>query len=150
MLKPQFAGSPWKDAGYVSGQANGGEMMARFVAREVARYAKRSDAESYKPPADVARAARRALEVREQQAPSNRAGTAVGLARARQLANRQPVSLDTLKRMSSFFARHGEAPGSAKARQDPTSKAAQAWGLWGGSAGRAWAKRMIRQAEREA
>lgn len=43
-LKPQFAGSPWRDSGYVAGQACGGEVMARYAAREVARYATRSDA----------------------------------------------------------------------------------------------------------
>ena len=98
---------------------------------------------SYRPPADVARAARRGLQIRAAQTPSNRAGTAVGLARARQLSNRQPVSLDTVRRMLSFFARHGASPGSAAAHRDrPTSKAAQAWLLWGGNAGRRWAARI--------
>lgn len=104
--------------------------------------------DSYRPPADVARVARRALEIRSQQTPSNRAGTATGLTRARQLANREPISVDTLKRMVSFFARHEKSAGSANARKDPTSKAAQAWGLWGGNAGRAWAKRMLRKSEK--
>lgn len=102
---------------------------------------------SYKPPAAVASAARRALDIRAKQPPSRRAGTAVGVRRAAQLAARQQVSLDTVKRMVSFFARHGASPGSAKARQDRTSKAAQAWGLWGGSAGRSWARRILRQQE---
>jgi hypothetical protein len=101
-------------------------------------------AETYQPPASVARAARRALEIRAQQAPSSRAGTRVGLARANQLAKRDPVSADTVRRMVSFFARHEKTPGAADARQDPTSKAAQAWGLWGGNAGRAWAARILR------
>jgi len=104
-------------------------------------------AESYRPPAAVARAARRALDIRAKLPPSRRAGTPVGVRRAAQLAARQPVSLDTIKRMISFFARHGASPGSAKARQDPTSKAAQAWGLWGGNPGRAWARRILRQEE---
>lgn len=104
--------------------------------------------ETFKPPASVARAARRALEVRAQQAPSNRGGTRVGLARARQLAGREAVSVDTLRRMVSFFARHEKSTGSAEARKDPTSKAAQVWGLWGGNAGRAWANRMIKRIER--
>jgi hypothetical protein len=57
------------------------------------------------------------------------------------------VSLDTVKRMVSFFARHGASPGSAAARRDQNSKAAQAWGLWGGNAGRSWARRILRQQE---
>lgn len=102
---------------------------------------------SYKPPAAVASAARRALDIRAKQPPSRRAGTPVGVRRASQLANREAVSLDTIKRMVSFFARHGKSPGSAEARRDRTSKAAQAWGLWGGNAGRSWARRILRQQE---
>ena len=103
----------------------------------------------FKPPADVARAAQRALEVRQGLPPSRRGGTAVGVRRAAQLAGRSAVSLDTVRRMVSFFARHEKAPGSAAARRDPTSKAAQAWGLWGGNAGYAWAKRILRQYDKE-
>ena len=99
---------------------------------------------SYRPPADVARIARRALEIRAQQPPSKRAGTPVGVRRAAQLANREPVSVETLKRMISFFARHERSSGSAAARRNPTSKAAQAWGLWGGNAGRRWAANLLR------
>lgn len=92
---------------------------------------------TYKPPADVARAARRGLEIRARQTPSNRAGTPVGIRRAGQLANRQPVSVDTLRRMVSFFARHSV---NADVRQrDKNSKANQAWLLWGGTPGRRWA-----------
>jgi len=105
-------------------------------------------ADTYTPPASVARAARRALEIRAAQAPSNRAGTRVGLSRANQLAKRQPVSLETVKRMAAFFARHEKSPGAKEARKNPTSKAAQAWGLWGGNAGRAWANRTLRAHKR--
>ena len=104
---------------------------------------------STRPPSAAARAARRALEVRESLPPSRRAGTPVGLARARQFANRERMSLSTIRRILSFFARHGESPGSSEARQDPTSKAAQAWGLWGGNPGRAWARRELARYKRE-
>ena len=60
---------------------------------------------SFQPPAPVAAAARRALERRAQQPPSNRGMTPVGLARARQLANRQELSPTTIDRMMSYFAR---------------------------------------------
>jgi hypothetical protein len=97
--------------------------------------------DSYTPPASVAAAARRGLALREAQPPSNRAGTPVGIARARDLANRRPVSVSTLKRMVSYFARHevdkqGEGWGTK-------SKGYQAWLLWGGDPGRAWAKRKL-------
>lgn len=104
---------------------------------------------SSRPPTAAASAARRALKVRSEQPPSNRAGTAVGIARARQFANRERMSISTIKRIVSFFARHEKSTGSANARKDSTSKAAQAWGLWGGNAGRAWANSQLSRYERE-
>ena len=103
--------------------------------------------DSYRPPAAVAKAAQAALDIRKTLPPSRRGGTDVGVRRAVQLARRDPVSIDTIKRMVSFFARHAESPGSAEARRDKTSKAAQAWGLWGGSAGRTWAAQILREYE---
>jgi hypothetical protein len=101
-------------------------------------------AESFIPPSTVARAAQRGLDLRAEQPPSNRAGTPVGIARAVQLANRRPVSLSTIRRMVSYFARHevdkqGEGWGV-------DSKGYQAWLMWGGDPGRAWAKRVLRAA----
>jgi hypothetical protein len=52
-----------------------------------------------------------------------------------QLSHRQPLSIETIKRMRSFFARHGPDD-----RSDPTSAASIAWGLWGGNEGRAWVR----------
>jgi hypothetical protein len=106
-----------------------------------------ADTDTFTPPADVAAAARRGLELRAEQPPSNRGGTAVGIARAKQLANRDPVSLDTIKRMVSFFARHevdkkGEGWGK-------DSKGYQAWLLWGGDPGRRWAESIVRRAEKK-
>jgi hypothetical protein len=97
---------------------------------------------SFRPPASVARAARRGLDLRAGQSPSNRGGTAIGVRRASQLANRQPVSLSVVRRMVSYFARHevdrnGEGWGV-------DSRGWQAWLLWGGDAGRAWAWRVSR------
>lgn len=105
---------------------------------------------SFKPPANVARIAKNTLERRKKLPPSRRGGTEVGVKRASQLAARQPVSEETLKRMVSFFARHEKSPGSKAARKrSPNSPAAVAWGLWGGTAGRSWAKRELRKLERQ-
>lgn len=103
-------------------------------------------AESYVPPLRVRQAARRGLALRAEQPASNRGGTAVGVARARDLANGRPVSVSTLRRMFSFFARHevdkqGEGWGV-------DSKGYQAWLLWGGDAGRAWARGILDRLER--
>ena len=102
---------------------------------------------TWRPPAEVAAAARRGLELRAEQPPSNRAGTAVGIARARDLANRRPVAISVIRRMISYFARHevdkqGEGWGV-------DSKGYQAWLLWGGDPGRRWALRVDREWQRE-
>ena len=99
--------------------------------------------DAFTPPASVAAAARRGLKLRADQPASNKAGTPVGIARATQLANRRPVSLSTIRRMVSYFARHevdkqGEGWGV-------DSKGYQAWLLWGGDPGRAWANRINRE-----
>lgn len=98
--------------------------------------------DSWVPPASVAAAARRGLELRAEQPPSNRGGTAVGVARARDLANRRGISLSTLKRMVSFFARHEVDKSGEGWGKD--SKGYQAWLLWGGNPGRAWATKILR------
>lgn len=63
----------------------------------------KSSVASHIPPANVAAAASKSLEWRKQY---GRAMTPVGIARARQLKNRQRLSLNTIKRMVSYFARH--------------------------------------------
>ena len=92
---------------------------------------------SFRPPQPVAAAARRALERRAQQPPSNRGMTPVGLARARQLLNRQQLSPKTIDRMVSYFARHEvDKQGSSWGTY---GKGRQAWNGWGGDPGRRWA-----------
>ena len=98
---------------------------------------------TYTPPLDVADNARQALEVRAEKPPSQRGMTAVGLARARQLANRNPVSLDTIQRMVSYFARHEvDKQGST---WDERGKGWQAWQGWGGDEGRSWANQIMKE-----
>lgn len=93
------------------------------------------------PPKAVQQVAEGALEDR---AKHGRGGTAVGVARARDLANGKGISLETLKRMRSFFARHDVNP-----RDDKTSAASIAWRLWGGSAGRQWVEGQLGKWERQ-
>lgn len=100
-------------------------------------------AETFTPPQDVADNARRALEVRASKPPSQRGMTAVGLARAKQLSNRQPVSLDTIARMVSYFDRH--AVDKDGATWDEQGKGWQAWYGWGGDEGRTWANRILKE-----
>lgn len=86
------------------------------------------ESDSFAVPKYMQIAAKRGLEVREKQSPSNRGGTAVGIARARNLSNGDRVSLDTVKRIKSFVSRHGA---SYKPSFDIDSKYWQAMMLWG-------------------
>ena len=97
----------------------------------------------FTPPAEAAAAARRALERRQEAPPSQRGMTRVGLARARQLANRQQLSPETIDRMVSYFARH--EVDKQGATWDSYGKGRQAWDGWGGNAGAAWARSMARR-----
>ena len=58
---------------------------------------------TYKPTDGMITAANRALEWRREY---GRGGTAVGVARARDISNGKRLSEDTVKRMNSFFSRH--------------------------------------------
>lgn len=100
------------------------------------------------PPATVAAAARRGLALR---AEFGRGGTAVGVARARDLGSRRTLSLDTVQRMAAFLARHAvdlEAPAAKVGHPDYPSPGRIAWLLWGGDAGRTWANKVLRQQAR--
>lgn len=100
------------------------------------------------PPLEVRRAAREALERRRERAKQTQrpGGTEVGVARARDIANGRNLSIETLRRMRSFFERHDTEAEREARRRDQDSPAAIAWGLWGGTAGRRWANRELREA----
>ena len=95
---------------------------------------------TYRATAQMAAAARRGLAMRARSTPSQQGGTAVGLARANQFANREPVSVDTVRRTYSFLSR-------ARVYYKPgtDSPGTQAYLLWGGPAGLVWARAILRQ-----
>lgn len=108
-----------------------------------------------KVPRNIQMIAQRAIDYNLDQPPSRRASykeekgkkvPGTGMKTARKLASGE-VDLEQLKLMSAWFARHGESPKEAQARKDKTSKAAVAWALWGGTPGRKWVARAIRQLE---
>lgn len=68
-------------------------------------------------------------------------GTAVGVARARDLAAGRDISYRTLQRMRAYFDRVTDS--QREAREDPESPASVAYLLWGGRAGYAWARREL-------
>jgi len=102
---------------------------------------------AFKPPAGAVAAAKRALKKRAEASPSNRGGTAVGLARARNIAAGKSLPLATVKRMASFFARHAvDKKGST---WNSYGKGRKAWDLWGGNAAAAWAKSISQNATKK-
>ena len=97
----------------------------------------------FTPPQGAQDAGKRALEVRADKPPSQRGMTEVGIARARDLANGKELSPDTVKRMLNYFTRHeGDKQGST---WDDQGKGWQAWHGWGGDAGYAWARKVVKQ-----
>ena len=99
------------------------------------------------PPTEVRQAARRALDARNEVAPSARAGTAVGIARARDLANGADVSQNTLERMYSYLmrAKFDYDQARQQGKDIKNSKAIMAFYLWGGPAALAWVRRELRK-----
>jgi hypothetical protein len=117
------------------------------VYREFQRAEERGELD-LRPPATVAAAARRGLELRAEY---GRGGTAVGVARARDLSNRRTLTVETAKRMVAYFERHEvdlEAPAAKRGHPDYPSAGYIAWLLWGGDAGRTWARKIVRQQAR--
>ena len=93
--------------------------------------------------------AKRGLEWR---AKFGRGGTAVGVARARDIANKTRLSPNTILRMYSFFSRHEvdkQAEGFDRGEDGFPSAGRIAWALWGGDAGFAFAKTKRDQIMRE-
>lgn len=87
--------------------------------------------------------AKRGLELREKH---GRGGTAVGVARARDISNGKRLSPSTVRRMHSYFARHevdkkGEGWGEDSAGYI-------AWLLWGGDAGKSFAETKVGQLDK--
>ncbi len=94
----------------------------------------------FEPPQGARESAQRGLDLRREY---GRGGTAVGIARARDLARGAEMSPDTVRRMVSFFARHAQNRGDGT--EVPPSNGYIAWLLWGGDAGLAWASKVAEQ-----
>jgi len=101
--------------------------------------------EGFKPTDAMAREARRGLAWRRD---FGRGGTSVGIARARDIANKKNLSTSTIKRMFSFFSRHEvdkKGKGFKPGGEGYPSNGRIAWALWGGDPGFSWARAKVRQ-----
>jgi HK97 family phage major capsid protein/HK97 family phage prohead protease len=113
-------------------------MMATYKGQDI----------NLKPTATMAEEAQRGLDWRKEH---GRGGTEVGVARARQLVNRQELSPETVRRMVSYFARHEvdkEGEGFSPDEDGYPSAGRIAWALWGGDAGKSWANEKDRVMDR--
>ena len=73
--------------------------------------------------------------------------TAVGLARARDIVNKRPLSEETVRRMKAYFDRHEiDKQGATWGEQ---GKGWQAWNGWGGDAGQTWANAIVERLNRK-
>jgi len=94
---------------------------------------------TYRAPEGVRNNAKRGIELNEKV--NNRCALQTGKVRGQQLAQGEAVSLDTVKRMYNFLNRHAK-------NYDPNdSKACGtiSYLLWGGKAGLAWARNILRE-----
>jgi hypothetical protein len=99
-------------------------------------------ADSYTPTTGMKAEARKGLAWRRE---FKRGGTAVGVARARDIANGSNLSESTVLRMHSFFSRHEtnkKAEGFSPGEKGYPSAGRIAWALWGGDAGQSWARKI--------
>lgn len=134
----------WKGYKPVGMKTKDGKQVPNCVpiedAREIAAVPKKYSHITFKPGDAVAKAAQRGLDLRKKW---GRGGTAVGVARARDLSNGKELSPSTVKRMKAYFDRHssdksGEGWGT-------NSAGYIAWLLWGGDSGYSWAKKVCKQ-----
>lgn len=118
------------------------EMSAREKVAELLR--REFKLESYTDyPEQASENAKIALRYAEENGWGD-CGTSVGKARANQLANREPISEDTISRMASF-ERHRE--NSQKELGDGCGRLM--WLAWGGDAGIEWAQRKLEQIKKD-
>jgi hypothetical protein len=104
---------------------------------------------NFRPPQGARDEAEKGLNWRQE---FGRGGTAIGIARARDIKNGVTLSPDTLRRMKSYFARHEvdkQAEGFRPGEKGYPSNGRIAWALWGGDAGKSWADKVVDQMDSE-
>lgn len=121
------------------------EALAQLAALNIAEAARSAEErqEGYAPNDAMVAEARRGLEWRETY---GRGGTAIGVARARDILNRRRLSRSTVARMVPYFARHEvdkQGEGFSPGEPGYPSAGRIAWALWGGDAGKSWANAIL-------
>ena len=102
-------------------------------------------AETFTPTDAMTSNAKRALKWKEE-GKAKGAGTSVGWTRAGQLARKESLSLDTVKRMYSYFSRHEvdkKGKGFSPGEEGYPSNGKIMWDAWGGDAGFSWSRAIV-------
>ena len=99
----------------------------------------------FSPPQGVRDEAAKGLAWRDEY---GRGGTAVGIARARDLSNGSNISPETARRMKAYFDRHEvdkKGEGWNPGEDGFPSNGRIAWALWGSDPGWAWSRKLVEQ-----
>ena len=107
--------------------------------------AARYDHINFSPPSGVREEAAKGLAWRREY---GRGGTAVGVARARDLSNGTTISPETARRMKAFFDRHQsdrQGEGWSPGETGFPSNGRIAHALWGGDSGYSWSRKLVTQ-----
>ena len=89
------------------------------------------------------------MGIKRNEALGNKCGTQVGKVRAQQLAQRKPISLDTVRRMRAFLIRQKGNYDLAIERKNYNACGYFSYRVWGGPEALPWAEKILRQAEGE-
>ena len=120
------------------------DLEERFTVEELKELLSKEELESYSDyPESVSNNAKRGIEL--NKAVGNKCATQVGKVRAQQLANGEPVSERTIKRMFSYLSR-------AEVYYDQGDKESCgyiSYLLWGGKSAKTWAESKLKQIERQ-
>jgi len=90
-------------------------------------------------PQAISEEAQRGIRLNDEV--NNRCATQVGKIRAQQLANREPITTMTVKRMYSYLSRAG----AYYDPEDTTACGTISYLLWGGEPALRWAERVLRE-----
>ena len=120
------------------------EEEAEDILVEMADYiaSKKLKLETYSDyPDSVSNNAKRALEWADENGWGS-CGTAVGKRRASQLANKENITISTIKRMYSYLSRHAPDLKSSKTYSDGCGKLM--YDSWGGKSALSWSKSKLK------
>jgi hypothetical protein len=105
---------------------------------------KRTEMESFSDyPQSVSNNAKRGIELNKKV--NNKCATQVGKVRAKQLADRKPISMQTIKRMFSYLSRAEEYYKTG----DTEACGYISYLLWGGKSAKTWEESKIKQDEKK-